>query len=78
MMDPFESRVSKNYNASTEEALFTYFVPVFHQSDKITDLGTRLFFRLVRRMERLKQMREDMHGKYTELTDEKEIIRMSA
>jgi hypothetical protein len=25
-------------------------------------------------MERLKQMREDMHGKYTELTDEKEII----
>jgi len=29
-------------------------------------------------MERLKQMREDMHGKYTELTDEKEIIRTSA
>lgn len=29
-------------------------------------------------MERLKQMREDMHGKYTELTDEKDIIRTSA
>jgi hypothetical protein len=27
MMDPFENRVSKNYNTSTE-ALFTYFVPV--------------------------------------------------
>jgi hypothetical protein len=26
----------------------------------------------------LKQMREEMHGKYTELTDEKEIIRTSA
>jgi len=30
------------------------------------------------RMERLKQMREDMHRKYTELTDEKEIIRTCA
>jgi len=29
-------------------------------------------------MERLKQMREEMHGKYTELTDEKEIIRTCA
>jgi hypothetical protein len=29
-------------------------------------------------MERLKQMREDMHGKYTELTDEKEVVRTSA
>jgi hypothetical protein len=29
-------------------------------------------------MERLKQMREEMHGKYAELTDEKEIIRTSA
>jgi hypothetical protein len=29
-------------------------------------------------MERLKHMREEMHGKYTELTDEKEIIRTSA
>jgi hypothetical protein len=29
-------------------------------------------------MERLKNMREEMHGKYTELTDEKEIIRTSA
>jgi hypothetical protein len=29
-------------------------------------------------MEHLKQMREDMHGKYTELTDEKEIIRTTA
>jgi hypothetical protein len=26
----------------------------------------------------LKQMREEMHGKYTELTDEKEVIRTSA
>ncbi|KAF8272566.1 thioredoxin-like protein [Lactarius quietus] len=26
-------------------------------------------------MERMKQMREEMHGKYTELTDEKEVIR---
>jgi hypothetical protein len=33
---------------------------------------------LVRRVERVKHMREDMHGKYTELTDEKEIIRTSA
>jgi hypothetical protein len=29
-------------------------------------------------MERSKQMREDMHGKYAELTDEKEIVRTSA
>jgi hypothetical protein len=29
-------------------------------------------------MESLKQMREDMHGKYNELTDEKEVIRTSA
>jgi hypothetical protein len=29
-------------------------------------------------MEHLKQMREEMHGKYTELTDEKEIIRTCA
>ena len=29
-------------------------------------------------MERMKQMREDMHGKYAELTDEKEVIRTSA
>ncbi|KAI0284361.1 thioredoxin-like protein [Russula aff. rugulosa BPL654] len=29
-------------------------------------------------MEHLKQMREEMHGKYTELTDEKEVIRTSA
>jgi hypothetical protein len=29
-------------------------------------------------MEHMKQMREDMHGKYAELTDEKEIIRTSA
>ena len=29
-------------------------------------------------MERMKQMREEMHGKYTELTDEKEVIRTSA
>jgi hypothetical protein len=29
-------------------------------------------------MERVKHMREDMHGKYAELTDEKEIIRTSA
>jgi hypothetical protein len=35
-------------------------------------------FTLVHRMESIKQMREDMHGKYTELTDEKEIIRTSA
>jgi len=33
---------------------------------------------LQREMERLKQMREEMHGKYTELTDEKEIIRTCA
>ncbi|KAI9512214.1 thioredoxin-like protein [Russula earlei] len=33
---------------------------------------------LQREMTRLKQMREDMHGKYTELTDEKEVIRTSA
>jgi hypothetical protein len=78
MRDPSESRVSKNYNASTE-ALFTYFVPVSVNLIKITNLGTRhFFFRLVRRMEHLKQMREEMHGKYTELTDEKEIIRTCA
>jgi len=29
-------------------------------------------------MERMKQMRDEMHGKYTELTDEKEVIRTSA
>ncbi|KAH9006960.1 thioredoxin-like protein [Lactarius hatsudake] len=33
---------------------------------------------LQREMERMKQMREEMHGKYTELTDEKEVIRTSA
>lgn len=33
---------------------------------------------LQREMERLKQMREEMHGKYTELTDEKQIIRTCA
>ncbi|KAH9062837.1 thioredoxin-like protein [Lactarius vividus] len=33
---------------------------------------------LKREMERMKQMREEMHGKYTELTDEKEVIRTSA
>jgi len=33
---------------------------------------------LQREMEHLKQMREDMHGKYTELTDEKEVIRTCA
>jgi hypothetical protein len=57
---------------------FTYFVSVSVSLIRITDLGTRLFFPLCCRMERLKQMREEMHGKYTELTDEKEIIRTSA
>ncbi|KAN0131441.1 Thioredoxin-like fold [Lactarius tabidus] len=33
---------------------------------------------LQREMERMKQMREEMHGKYTEVTDEKEVIRTSA
>jgi len=33
---------------------------------------------LQREMERLKQMREELHGKYTELTDEKEIVRTCA
>lgn len=33
---------------------------------------------LQREMERMKQMREEMHGKYAELTDEKEVIRTSA
>ncbi|KAI0269119.1 thioredoxin-like protein [Gloeopeniophorella convolvens] len=33
---------------------------------------------LQREMERLKQMREDMHGKYSEVTDEKEVIRSTA
>ncbi|KAH9045547.1 thioredoxin-like protein [Lactarius pseudohatsudake] len=33
---------------------------------------------LQREMERMKQMREEMHGKYTELTDEKDVIRTSA
>jgi hypothetical protein len=41
--------------------------------------GARAFFiPLVCRMERWKQMWEEMYGKYTELTDEKEIIRTSA
>ncbi|KAI0307296.1 thioredoxin-like protein [Multifurca ochricompacta] len=33
---------------------------------------------LQREMERIKQMRESMHGKYAEMTDEKEVIRTSA
>lgn len=32
----------------------------------------------VLRMERVTQMKQDMHGKYTEVTDEKELIRISA
>lgn len=31
-----------------------------------------------RRMELMKQMREDNHGKYTEMSDEKLVIRTSA
>lgn len=30
------------------------------------------------RMENLKQMKENEHGKYTEITDEKEVVRVSA
>ncbi|TFY67793.1 hypothetical protein EVG20_g3811 [Dentipellis fragilis] len=33
---------------------------------------------LQREMERVKRMQEDQHGKYTEMTDEKEVIRTSA
>ncbi|KAI0068785.1 thioredoxin-like protein [Artomyces pyxidatus] len=33
---------------------------------------------LQREMELMKQMREDMHGKYSEITEEKEVIRTSA
>jgi hypothetical protein len=29
-------------------------------------------------MERTKKMQQDNHGKYTEITDEKEVIRVSA
>lgn len=30
------------------------------------------------RMESVKQMKENEHGKYTEITDEKEVVRVSA
>jgi hypothetical protein len=29
-------------------------------------------------MERVRQMKQDMHGKYAEVMDEKEVIRISA
>lgn len=29
-------------------------------------------------MERVKEMRENEHGRYTEVTDEKEVVRVSA
>jgi hypothetical protein len=33
---------------------------------------------LRREMERAKEMRENQHGRYTEITDEKEVVRASA
>ena len=65
-----ESRASKSCNASTEEPF--YFLCRFRS------WLTGYAVLLACRMERLKHMREEMHGKYTELTDEKEVIRTSA
>ena len=62
---PSESRASKSFNASTENLLLSF-------------AGFVADWAYACRMERLKQMREEMHGKYTELTDEKEVIRTSA
>jgi hypothetical protein len=64
--DPCESKALESYNASTAGLVHSLF--------RFLTRRTRLFCR----MERLKQMREDMHGKYTELTDEKEVIRTCA
>ncbi|KAH9966085.1 thioredoxin-like protein, partial [Russula dissimulans] len=63
-------------DASEEDELFAELEAELENDDgALREQGLK---ELQREMERLKQMREDMHGKYTELTDEKEIIRTTA
>ncbi|KAI0303271.1 thioredoxin-like protein [Russula brevipes] len=69
-------RSDQDPDALDEEALFAELEEEIENDDgPLREQGLK---ELQHEMERLKQMREDMHGKYTELTDEKEVIRTSA
>ncbi|KAH9977928.1 thioredoxin-like protein [Lactifluus volemus] len=70
------SRSDLDSDALDEEELFAELEAEIENDDgPLREQGLK---ELRREMERMKQMREEMHGKYTELTDEKEIIRTSA
>ncbi|KAI9448171.1 thioredoxin-like protein [Lactarius indigo] len=63
-------------DASDEDELFAELEAEIENDDgPLREQGLK---ELQREMERMKQMREEMHGKYSELTDEKEVIRTSA
>jgi hypothetical protein len=78
LVEPNTSAYSKRNDESddNDDAIFAELEEEIANDDSLTvrEQGLQL---LKAEMERTKKMQQDNHGKYTEITDEKEVIRVN-